>query len=168
MYTTGRNASIRVPHGTPPAFDLKERGQQFALDVIGLRHALPHNRAADIIARQLLRSATSVGANHRAACRAKSPADFIAKLAIVEEEADESLYWFELLARSGVVVADCISGLRAEANEILAMVVASIRTTRQNGASRIDSRNSRNIREMLTVFSAVEAETEDEECHDPF
>lgn len=91
---------------------------------------LPHNRAADVIARQLVRSATSVGANYRAACRAKSPADFVAKMGIVEEETDESLYWMELAIESGYVHRDRLAELMAEANELLAMTVASIRTVR--------------------------------------
>ncbi len=78
----------------------------------------------------MLRSATSVGANYRAACCAKSRADFIAKLAIVHEECDESLYWITLLTKSGEVAEADINDLRNEAAEILAMVVASLRTAR--------------------------------------
>ncbi len=77
--------------------EFKKRTKRFALDAILLVDSLPKGRSADVIGRQLLRSATSIGANYRAACRAKSKADLIAKLAIVEEEADESLYWMELL-----------------------------------------------------------------------
>jgi four helix bundle protein len=73
--------------------DLKERTKQFALRIIRLVEALPKGRAADVIGRQLLRCGTSVGANYRAACRARSNAEFISKMGIVEEEADESLYW---------------------------------------------------------------------------
>ena len=72
--------------------DLKQRTKPFALRIIRLAHSLPKNRAADVIGRQVLRSGTSVGANYRAACRAKSAADFISKMHIVQEEADESLY----------------------------------------------------------------------------
>src|SRR5947207_15435942 len=81
--------------------DLRPRTKAYALRVIRLVESLPRNRTADVIGKQLLRSATSVGANYRAACRAKSPADFTAKMGIVEEEADESLYWMELLIESG-------------------------------------------------------------------
>ena len=79
----------------------KQRTRKFGLDVIRLTENLPRNRAADIIARQLLRSGTSVGANYRSACRGKSTSDVIAKLSIVEEEADESVYWMDLLTDSG-------------------------------------------------------------------
>jgi len=91
---------------------------------------LPKNLTADVISRQLLRSATSIGANYRAACRGKSTADVMAKLAIVEEEADEAIYWLELLIESGVVAAAQVTELIKEANEILAMTVASIKTLR--------------------------------------
>lgn len=98
---------------------------------------LPANRrSADVIGRQLLRSATSVGANYRAACRARSTAEFVAKLGIVEEEADESIFWMELLSEGEVVPADRLSELLREGNEILAMVVASIRTARMNAPGR--------------------------------
>jgi len=78
----------------------------------------------------LLRSGTSVGANYRAACRGRSTADVLAKLGIVEEEADESVYWMELLLDAAVVPADRLTGLKKEANEIVAMTVASIKTLR--------------------------------------
>lgn len=84
--------------------------------------------------RQLLRSATSVGANYRAACRGKSRADVIAKLGIVEEEADESLYWKELLIETGLVAEARLQSLMQEANEILAMTVASIKTMRRRNS----------------------------------
>lgn len=84
----------------------------------------------DVIGRQLLRSATSVGANYRAACRGKSTADVIAKLAIVEEEADESMYWLELLVDSNLVAAEKMQELSEEADELVAMTVASIKTLR--------------------------------------
>jgi four helix bundle protein len=83
-----------------------------------------------VISRQLLRCATSIGANYRAACRGESTADVMAKLAIVEEEADEAVYWMELLTESGVVPAAQVTELIKEANEILAMTVASIKTLR--------------------------------------
>ncbi len=91
---------------------------------------LPKNRTADVIIRQLLRCVTSVGANYRAACRAKSSADFIAKMAIVEEEADESAYWMELLAESGLARKEDIAELLNEANQLVAITVASIKTAR--------------------------------------
>ena len=110
--------------------ELHKRSKQFALRVIRLTSKLPSNREADVIGRQLLRSGTSVGANYRAACRARSSAEFRAKLGIVEEEADESCYWIELLIESGIVREELLADLLQESNEITAMVVASIRTSK--------------------------------------
>ena len=110
--------------------DLKERPKEFALMVIGLVEALPRGRTADVIGRQLLRSGTSVGANYRAACRAKSQADFISKMGIVEEEADESLFWMELLIDAGIVESKRLEGLMKEADELLAITVSSIKTAK--------------------------------------
>jgi len=106
----------------------KNRTKQFALEVLRLVETLPRNRTADVIGRQLLRSGTSVGANYRAACRGRSASDVAAKLSIVEEEADESMYWMELLVESGTVVPNRVDALMKEANELLAMTVASIKT----------------------------------------
>jgi len=114
----------------PAANPLRTRTKQFALRVIKLVDALPTGRAADVIGRQVLRSATSVGANYRAAQRGRSKAEFCAKLGIVEEESDESAYWLELLGESGIVKEELLADLLGEANEIAAMVVASIRTAR--------------------------------------
>jgi len=108
----------------------KERTKAFALNVIRLTEGLPRNRAADVMARQLLRSGTSVGANYRAACRGKSACDVIAKLSIVEEEADEADYWMELSSDGGFIAANKVDPLRKEAGELLAMTVASIKTLR--------------------------------------
>ena len=110
---------------------LKERTYNFALQIIRLIESLPRNRIADVLGNQLLRCGTSVGANYRAACRARSQADFIAKMGIVEEEADESIYWMELLTSAGIVKPDQVRSLINEANEILAMTVTSIRTARK-------------------------------------
>ncbi len=104
--------------------------KRFAIEAIRCVQDLPRDETADIIGRQLLRCATSVGANYRAACRAKSTPGMVAKLAIVEEEADESLYWLELLVEADIVPATKLTDIMAEANEITAMVVASIRTLR--------------------------------------
>lgn len=112
---------------------LRVRTKQFALRVIRLVNSLPNCRTANVIGNQLLRSATSVGANYRAAQRARSNAEFRAKLGIVEEEADESEYWIELLVESGLVKKALVEDLLREANEIVAMVVASIRTARTSG-----------------------------------
>ncbi len=112
--------------------DLKERTKRFALEIINLVESLHKGRIADILGRQLLRSGTSVGANYRAACRARSSADFIAKLGIVEEEIDESIYWIELLITSGLISHDKISNLLQEANQLAAITVASIKTAKHN------------------------------------
>lgn len=112
--------------------ELKRRTKQFALRVVNLVEAIPRGQTADVLGRQLLRSGTSVGANYRAACRAKSTADFIAKMGIVEEEADESLYWTELLIEAGIVKPERLELLMKEGNELLAITVASINTARKN------------------------------------
>jgi four helix bundle protein len=108
----------------------KERTRKFGLATIQLVQTLPRNRAADVLGKQLLRSATSVGANYRSARRGKSTADLISKLSIVEDEADEAIYWIELLMESGIVSPDQVSALVKEGNEIVAMTVASIKTLR--------------------------------------
>jgi four helix bundle protein len=105
--------------------DLKRRTKQFSLRVIRLCETLPSKPAARIIANQLLRAATSVGANYRAACRARSPADFISKMGIVLEETDESAYWLELLVESGLVTQQRLSELLREAEELIAIFAAS-------------------------------------------
>ncbi len=124
--------------------ELKERTKRFALAVVKLCTALPRNPANDVLGRQLLRSGTSVGANYRAACRARSRADFVSKMAIVEEEADECAYWIELLVESGQVDAHRASDLQAEANELTAIAAASRKTARAraNRQSAIDNRQS--------------------------
>jgi len=111
--------------------DMKRRTKKFALRVIRLVESLPNERTAEVIGRQLLRSGTSVGANYRAACRAKSTADFIAKMGTVEEEADESSYWMELLVEAEIVKADRLESLMKEADELLAITVASVNTAKK-------------------------------------
>lgn len=106
----------------------KKRTKQAALDIIKMTEVLPKNRVANIFAKQIIRSATSVGANYRAACRAKSTADMVAKLAIVEEESDETLYWLELIAESNLLPADQLRPHWSEMNEILSMTISSIKT----------------------------------------
>jgi four helix bundle protein len=98
--------------------------------VIRLCQSFPRSQASTIITRQLLRSATSVGANYRAVCRARSSADFVSKLGIVLEEADETLFWLELLADSGVARPDKTAPLLREANELVSIFVASLRTAK--------------------------------------
>jgi len=111
--------------------EMKRRTKQFALRVIRLVESLPRGRTADVIGNQLLRSGTSVGANYRAACRAKSNADFISKMGTVEEETDESLYWIELLIEAEIVKLDSLESLMKEADELLAITVTSINTARR-------------------------------------
>jgi four helix bundle protein len=115
---------------------LLPRTKAFALRVVRLVDGLPSSRASDVMGKQLMRCATAVGANYRAARRARSTAEFCSKLGIVEEEADESIYWLELLVESGLVRGDLLQDLLREANEIVAMVVASIRTARNRKESR--------------------------------
>src|SRR5438270_6885551 len=98
---------------------MKQRTRAFALRVVHLVEALPHNRTADVIGKQLLRCGTSVGANYRASCRAKSSADFIAKMGIVEEEADETIYWIELLVETDLIKESRVADLLSEANQIV-------------------------------------------------
>jgi len=109
---------------------LRERTKAYALRVIRLVDSLPRSRAADIIGTQLIRCATSVGANYRSACRAKSRADFAAKVAIVEEEADESLYWMDLLVESSLIKQELLTYLTNEGNELVAIAAASVMTAR--------------------------------------
>jgi len=116
--------------------DLKQRTKEFALRVIRLVEALPRGRTADVIGRQLLRSGTSVGANYRSACRARSNADFISKMGIVEEEADESLFWMELLVDAELLDEQRLQDLMKEADEILAITVSSIKTARRTKLSK--------------------------------
>ena len=106
----------------------KERTKRFSVNIIQMTQDLPSSRATDVLARQIIRSATSVGANYRAASRAKSAPDMLNKLKIVEEEADETLYWLEILQE--VSPLPIFSILFKEANELLAMTVASIKTLR--------------------------------------
>jgi four helix bundle protein len=111
---------------------LKARTRDFVLRVIRLVGSPPRGASADVIGRQVLRSATSVGANYRAACRGRSRAEFIAKMGIVEEEIDESIYWMELLIGADLVPEAKLSDLMSEADELAAITVASIRTARRN------------------------------------
>jgi four helix bundle protein len=112
--------------------DLQLRTKQFALDVISFCECLPKDEASRILSRQLLRSGTSVGANYRAACRAKSKPAFISKMGDVLEEADESGYWVELLTQSGKVDSAIAAPVLTEANELVAIVISSINTAKRN------------------------------------
>ena len=109
---------------------LQERTRHFALRVIKMVQALPRSSVSEVIGKQVLRSATSVGANYRAACRARSKKEFIAKLGIVIEEADESIYWIQLVVDAGLMSPKQVSLLEKEAEEILSMIVASVKTAK--------------------------------------
>ncbi|HTY05176.1 MAG TPA: four helix bundle protein [Gemmatimonadales bacterium] len=110
--------------------DLIQRTKTFAVDVVRVTQELPRTRSGATLGDQLLRCGTSVGANYRAARRARSRREFIAKLGIVEEEADEAIFWLDLLSESGMLSAERVTPLRREANELLSIVIASIRTAR--------------------------------------
>lgn len=110
--------------------DLKRRTFDFSVRVMRLAESLPETRSGRTIANQIVRSGTSVGANYRAAKRAKSNKDFISKMGTVEEECDETIYWIELGVASGCVAAEKVASLLQEANELLAITVASIRTAK--------------------------------------
>jgi four helix bundle protein len=118
---------------------LKGRTKRFALDVIALVGTLPRTLVGEIIARQIVRSGTSTGANYRAACRARSRAEFIAKIGVAEEEADETLYWLELLLEARLAESSATQRLIAEAAELVAILSASRKT------ARIASRKGRTV-----------------------
>lgn len=108
--------------------ELKDRTKKFALRILDLADALPRTRSGNVIAGQIIRSGTSVAANYRALCRAKSRADFIYETSIVEEEADETSLWLELVIERGLLAARRVQPLLEEANELTAIVVASRKT----------------------------------------
>jgi len=110
--------------------ELKKRTFEFGSRVIAAVEALPKTETGRILGRQLLRAGTSVGANYRAAARARSRADFVAKLGVVEEECDESAYWMEMIIDRKLLKPRRVNDLLAEANELLAITVASIKTAR--------------------------------------
>lgn len=111
---------------------LKRRTATFALNIIRLVQVLPRDMICAVLARQLVRCGTSVGANYRASCRAKSTADFISTMKIVEEEADECDYWLELLVQADYLAPEVAAPLQQEANELVAIVVASVQTAQRN------------------------------------
>jgi four helix bundle protein len=124
--------------------EFKNRTKQLAIRTIKVVESLPQTTTAQIIGKQVLRSSTSVGANYRAACRAKSTPDMLYKLAIVEEEADETSYWLELLVEAQIIPAVRLKNLMSEVDEITAMIVFSIKTLRQK--SKISNPKSNNLR----------------------
>lgn len=114
--------------------EMKARTKAFALRIVRIVDSLPNTTSARVLGAQLLRCGTSVGAIYRAVRRAKSSKDFINKLKIVEEEADESVYWLELLAESGTLKPQLLGPITQEANEITAIIVATIKRARENEA----------------------------------
>jgi four helix bundle protein len=112
------------------AEELQQRTKHFALRVIHLCESLPNSRTANIIANQLIRSATSVGANYRAACRARSKADFISKIGITLEETDESVYWLEMIRDIPLNSSEELTALLAEGKALTAIFIASSNTAR--------------------------------------
>jgi len=112
------------------AGELKRRTKIFAIRIVNLFRSLPHAPDAQTLGKQLLRSGTSVAANYRAVCRARSQAEFIARMGIVVEEADEAVFWLELLGETGVVSPKRTLDLLKEANELVAIFGASLRTSK--------------------------------------
>ena len=115
---------------------LKERTEQFVLDAFELMKRLPTTEPGPTIRKQLSKSATSVAANYRAACRARSHAEFTAKIGQVAEEADETFFWLQLLAKAGLMSSDLLVRLQQEARELLSIFSASVGTARRNEQMR--------------------------------
>ena len=124
--------------------ELKNRTKQFALGIIRIADELPDTKAGKIIGNQIIRSGTSVAANYRAACRARSNPDFVSKITIVEEECDETLFWLELIVESGLLERDRLQELIKEANELTAIFTASGKTAKQNKTIRNQQSTIRN------------------------
>jgi len=112
--------------------ELKKRTKDFAKEIIKICRKLPNNREGRLIGDQLFRAGTSVAANYRAACRGRSKAEFISKLAIVEEEADETMFWLELIKEMNICREPIVDDLIKESNEIVAIIVSSIKTVKKN------------------------------------
>ncbi len=112
--------------------ELKDRTKKFALKIIKLVDDLPNTKAGNTIGYQIIRSGTSVASNYRSACRARSNADFISKITVVEEECDETLFWLELIDESGLIEKEKLIFLIKEADELTAIFTASGKTARLN------------------------------------
>ncbi len=111
-------------------FDLKTRTKQFALRIIKLYRSLPKSPDAQVIGKQILRSGTSVGAQYREACRSRSDSEFISKMTSSLQELDETAYWLELLIEGEIVHADKLAALQDETEQLIAIFVSSIKTTK--------------------------------------
>lgn len=127
-----RCAYLMEPNLNAMNQDLKARSEKFALDIISLVKDLPNNKVADVLGKQLLRSGTSVAANYRAACRARSLAEFISKIGIVEEESDESVLWLELIKESDTHHSVLLEQLLKESTELTAIFTKSGKTAKEN------------------------------------
>jgi four helix bundle protein len=114
--------------------ELKNRTKQFAIGIINIVEELPNTRSGNTIGNQLIRSGTSVAANYRSACRARSNPDFISKITIVEEESDESLFWLELILESNLLPKEKLQSMLREADELTAIFTASGKTAKQYNA----------------------------------
>ena len=115
-----------------PVNDLKPRTKAFALNIIKLVKTLPDDKVGRVLGNQILRSGTSVAANYRSACKARSIADFISKITVVEEEADETTLWLELIMESSILNNDLIKTLHKEAYELTAIFTSSGKTAKEN------------------------------------
>lgn len=112
--------------------ELKDRSKKFAIRIIRLFRSLPKTEDAKVIGRQILRSGTSVAANYRAVCRARSHVDFIAKMSIVVEEMDETIFWLEILVDAEIMTAARLKELLKESEELMAIFASSLQTAKQN------------------------------------
>ena len=112
------------------AEQFKARTKAFALRVVKLATSLPRNRVGEVFARQMIRSGTSVAANYRAACLARSRAEFLSKMGIAQEEADETMFWIEMIVDAGLVKSPLVEGLIRENKEVLAIIIASRKTAK--------------------------------------
>lgn len=117
---------------TQPSSDLRVRTKKFALRIIKLYQQLPKSGEAQVVGKQVLRSGTSVGAQYREACRAKSPADFISKMEGSLQELDETAYWLELLIEGDIIKPEKLGDLPKETDELIAIFVASVKTAKRN------------------------------------
>ncbi|MDY0104609.1 MAG: four helix bundle protein, partial [Lentimicrobium sp.] len=113
-------------------FEMQRRMMKLKLEVIKLTKIFPISQESKVISYQIIRCTSSTAANYRAACRAKSTKDFIAKMGIVEEESDETVFWLELIIASGLVKEELVAPFLKEANEIVAMTVRSLITAKEN------------------------------------
>jgi four helix bundle protein len=113
-------------------YDLRKRVKRLALRIVRLVQALPHSIEGSVFGRQILRSGTSIAANYYSACKARSKKDFVSKLGVAEEEADETIFWLELIVESKLIVGKRVTALIQEVNEIIAILASSRITAKRN------------------------------------